>query len=486
MNSRYNNAGSEIKTEVCIIGGGPAGASAARKLALLGHSVCLIEKTDNSQNKIGESLPPNILVLLDALGVREKIEAASFLRPDKAVVRWSDESAFTKSFHGQPGFLVNRGRFDGILLEAAKEAGVNVIQPAQALRPVFDETRQWNIPVRAASGLLKIKAKYLVEAAGKGSFFKRKRKRYSASTVALCAYWRNAKIESAATLVEAGREEWFWGAGLPDGAFSAMVFIDAKRRREKQDLQSFYRSLLAESTLLRGCLRGSPVSAVKGFDASGYIDEEPVNENLIKVGEACFSIDPLSSQGVQAAMNSALQGAFVVHTLLTRPENSSEAMRFYRTRQAETVARHHHLAARFYSESRFYKTGAFWQKRAVSKATERAATAPVNPALSNELYLKLSNAATLIDTPCIADDIITKTRALTHSSFERPVAYVNNTAIALLLDSIPQGGTVAEITQAWLPYISSQESTKIINWLYDAGVFVNPSSRYWIDTESRS
>jgi flavin-dependent dehydrogenase len=476
MNFRYNKARSEISAEVCVIGGGPAGATLARKLALLGHSVCLIEKADNSQNKIGESLPPNILALLDALGVRERIEGASFLRPDKAVVRWSDESAFTKSFYGQPGFLVNRGRFDRILLEAAKEAGVVVIQPAQALRPALDETKKWNIPVRAAGGFLEIKAKYLVEAAGKSSFFKRKRKRYSAPTVALCAYWRNAKVESAATLVEAGREGWFWGAGLPDGAFSAMAFIDAKRGRGRRDLESFYRSLLAESTLLRGCLGGTLLDKVKGCDASGYIDEEPVSENLIKVGEACFSIDPMSSQGVQAAMNSGLQGGIVVHTLLTRPENSKAAMQFYRSRQAETVARHHALAAQFYSESGFYKTSEFWQKRAAQKTTEPLAQPQANPALSGELYLKLSNAASLIDTPCIAGDIIAKTRALMHSSLERPVAYVNNTAIALLLDSIPQGGTIADITQAWLPYISSQESARIINWLYDAGVFKSDSS----------
>ena len=151
-------------------------------------------------------------------------------------------------------------------------------------------------------------------------------------------------------------------------------------------------------------------------------------------------------------------------------------MQFYRNRQEETVARHHNLAAQFYSESRFYKTSEFWQKRGVSKTVERRALPQANSVLSKDLYLKLSNAASLIDTPCIAGDIIIKTRALTHSSFERPVAYINNTAIALLLDSIPQGGTVAEITQSWLPYISSQESARIINWLYETGVFKPESS----------
>lgn len=104
---------SEIKTEVCVIGGGPAGATIARKLALLGHEVALIEKTDNSGNKVGESLPPNILVLLEALGVRERIEEAGFLRPGEAIVHWPGiPSAPSRSSNGRRGFLVNRGRFD--------------------------------------------------------------------------------------------------------------------------------------------------------------------------------------------------------------------------------------------------------------------------------------------------------------------------------------------------------------------------------------
>lgn len=465
------SANSEINAEVCVIGGGPAGATIARKLALFGHSVCLIEKTDNSQNKVGESLPPNILVLLDALGLRARIEAASFIRPDKAVVRWSDKSGFTKLSNGQRGFLVNRGRFDRILLEAAKEAGVKVIQPAQAMRPVFDEKRQWNVPIRSDFELLKIKAKYLIEAAGKRSFFSQKRKRYSAPTIALCGYWENPNVEKSTTLIEAGREEWFWGAHLPDGAFSAMVFIDAKRARNHQNLESFYRSLLAESALLRGCLDGKLVSRVKGCDASGYIDKEPVNERFIKVGEACFSIDPLSSQGVQAAINSGLQGSFVVHTLLTRPENSSEAMQFYRDRQEEIVARHHNFAAQFYSESD--KNSDFWQKRSILERPTIPVAPQVIADLSDNVNLSLSRDAAFVDVPCITGDFITKMRALTFSGIERPIAYLNNISIALLTDAMPVGGTIAEIVRAWSPYMPPSESLETIRWLYKNGIIVD-------------
>ncbi|MEG4521088.1 MULTISPECIES: FAD-dependent oxidoreductase [unclassified Microcoleus] len=78
-----------IETEVCVVGGGPAGSSIARRLALLGHNVCLIEKAAFPRPHIGESLPPSIIQVFELLGVRSLIEAAGFLRSHRARVRWS-------------------------------------------------------------------------------------------------------------------------------------------------------------------------------------------------------------------------------------------------------------------------------------------------------------------------------------------------------------------------------------------------------------
>ena len=63
----------ELRTEVCVIGGGPAGATIARRLALPGHEVCLLEREIFPRAHIGKSLAPGILALLDFLGIREQI-----------------------------------------------------------------------------------------------------------------------------------------------------------------------------------------------------------------------------------------------------------------------------------------------------------------------------------------------------------------------------------------------------------------------------
>lgn len=481
MSVHHTEMGSVIDTDVCVIGGGPAGATIARRLALLGHRVCLVEKTRYPHPKIGESLPPNILPLLETLGLRERVEGASFLRPEKTLVRWSSASERLTFSSGPPGLVVDRGRFDQLFLEAAREAGVRILQPAQALRPNLGEAEYWNLPVRCGAKLLKVKARYLVGATGKCSALDGKRKRCSVPTIALYAYWRNAGIDPSAVTVEAGLDEWFWGATLPDGTFNAMVFTDPSRVRratgQSQGLESLYRSILTQSSLLRGCLSGTPVSKVKGCDASSYVDEHPVDEHSIKVGEASFSIDPLSSQGVQAAINSGLQGSIVVHTLLTRPEHAAAAMQFYRDRQQETVAYHQRLSAKYYSESRFHGTGQFWQKRAGVESKPLPVRSGSSPAFSGELRLSLSDATSFVTTPCITGDIITNVPALVHPELERPIAYLNNIKVSHLFGSVTKDGTVADIMQAWSRYLSPFDSIKIIDWLYHLGVFVHTPNR---------
>jgi flavin-dependent dehydrogenase len=129
-----------------VIGAGPAGATIARRLAALGHDVVLIERAAFPRPHIGESLPPSICPVLDLCGVREQVEAAGFLRPASAIVQWSGPAARHSRFDGAPGFQVDRGRFDHLLLAAARDAGASVRQPARAGRPVATADG-WAVPL---------------------------------------------------------------------------------------------------------------------------------------------------------------------------------------------------------------------------------------------------------------------------------------------------------------------------------------------------
>ncbi|MCX7104882.1 MAG: FAD-dependent oxidoreductase, partial [Methylococcales bacterium] len=65
---------------VLIIGGGPAGSSAATHLVKNGVDVVLLEKEVFPRNQVGESLIPHIWKYTDQLGVSEKIEQQNFIK----------------------------------------------------------------------------------------------------------------------------------------------------------------------------------------------------------------------------------------------------------------------------------------------------------------------------------------------------------------------------------------------------------------------
>ncbi|MCY3846591.1 MAG: tryptophan 7-halogenase [Acidobacteria bacterium] len=112
--------------DVAVIGGGPAGASAARLLAAWGHSVLLLTKSDSGHPSLAESLPPSCRKVFDAVGVREAVEAAGFLTTGGNTVCWEGARPRAAAFGGGCGLQVLRRDFDRVLLAEAERAGAAV------------------------------------------------------------------------------------------------------------------------------------------------------------------------------------------------------------------------------------------------------------------------------------------------------------------------------------------------------------------------
>ena len=466
----------DLRTEICVVGGGPAGTTVARRLALLGHQVSLLEREIFPRSHIGESISPGILPLLEILGVRSQIEEAGFYRPRRTFVQWGSKEVLVKDFAGQAGFQVDRGRFDNILLRAAEEAGVKVIQPAFAAQPLRTKDEKWRVPVHSGNQLLQFTADFLIDAAGRRSVLKKRKKKYSPDTLALYGYWKGVKLDGVESRVETGKKEWFWGAPLPDGTFNAAVFLDSHRLRKEQvkasGLKDSYCSLLKESKLLQVCLDGELVSRVRACDASTYLSEDFVDYNSIKVGEASCAIDPLSSQGVQAAIHSGLQAAIVVHTLLTNFANREAAIKFYEERQKESVLANLRYAGKFYSEAMPYRSSGFWSKRAVPEIEppELNVKSAASRSFSMQARLRFAAEAQMILTPCITGDIIQEMPALVSASLERPAAFLNEIPVAEVWNSVSSGKRVAEIVKEMETRYAGKNILNVIKWLLSRNI----------------
>src|SRR5438552_22308 len=83
--------------DVFVIGGGPAGAAAARLLASWGWSVRVAHRPAGSRPSLAESLPPSTRKLLQFVGLLEAVEAVGFHPNFGNIARWGEQRRTTTS-----------------------------------------------------------------------------------------------------------------------------------------------------------------------------------------------------------------------------------------------------------------------------------------------------------------------------------------------------------------------------------------------------
>ena len=109
-----------------MLGGGAAGATAAKLLAQWGHSVRLITRPA-ADSRLAVSLPPSCRKLFETIGVNEVVDEAGFVRASGNTVWWGESEPRVELFaDGERGWQVGISRLDELLLSAAATAGATI------------------------------------------------------------------------------------------------------------------------------------------------------------------------------------------------------------------------------------------------------------------------------------------------------------------------------------------------------------------------
>jgi len=332
--------------DVLVIGGGPAGSTAAALLAERGYAVTLLEKAYHPRFHIGESLLPANLPLLEKLGVADEIRAigmekwgAEFVSPwhdNKQVYEFA--GALDKSM--PMAYQVRRSEFDEILIRNASRKNARVVEGCQVQDVVFLENKIGALITACHDdgSVETVRARFVVDASGRDTFlgnqFKAKKRNKKHISAAIYGHFTDVERHQGKA---AGNitlywfdHGWFWLIPLADGTTSigAVIWPYYLKTRKTKPLEQFLQETIALCEPLNARLKNAHLTSAVGATGNfAYQCDRSHGSHYLLLGDAYSFIDPVFSSGVLLAMQSAFIGAETVDQCLSQPKQANAALK---------------------------------------------------------------------------------------------------------------------------------------------------------------
>jgi flavin-dependent dehydrogenase len=354
--------------DVAVIGGGPAGATAACRLARAGRRVVLFERDRFPRFHIGESLLASVNDVLDEIGAADLVRArgfpakwgATFGTGDGTVERYADFAA-SPEVRAPQTWQVPRAEFDELLLRHAAACGADVREEHRVLDAAFDPGGV-TVTFRAgADGPGEVRAAAVVDASGRFGLLARKFglrvDEPRLANIAVFAHYSGvprAGGRRAGDIRIIARPDlgWFWlipisgelmsvGVVLPRAAFDALP-----RMASDELLDHTIRETPAVASLMRVAKREWPVRVEKDFSfgARAY-----AGDRWLLVGDAGSFLDPVFSTGVAIALESGVEAGRALDRALAAGDLSARAFATFNRRQRQRYLSFRRFVLAFYT-----------------------------------------------------------------------------------------------------------------------------------------
>ncbi|HEY7216597.1 MAG TPA: NAD(P)/FAD-dependent oxidoreductase [Thermoanaerobaculia bacterium] len=330
--------------DVAIIGGGPAGSSAATTLARQGRRVVLFEKDRFPRFHIGESLLATSNESFEKLGLRDKVAAAGFTRKWGASFGPADGSAesyadFTVSpeIPYPQTWQVPRERLDELLLGHAANCGAEVRQEHRVLDVAFDAAGVTLEVAGPAEARRTVRVQAVIDASGRLGILARKfRLRVEEprlANIAIYAHFSGVprpEGRRAGDIRIVGRDDmgWFWFIPISETLMSVGVVLQRRvfdtwpRLSHEEILERAIADTPAAAALMRTARREWPVRVEKDFS---YHVRAYAGDRWLLAGDAGSFLDPVFSTGVTIALESGIEAGRALDAALAKGDLSASS-----------------------------------------------------------------------------------------------------------------------------------------------------------------
>jgi flavin-dependent dehydrogenase len=325
-----------------VIGGGPAGSTTSTLIAQRGHRVGLFERERFPRFHIGESLIPETYWVLERLGMLPKMQRSPFVK--KYSVQFVNASGKlsapfyfwdNKPHECSQTWQVVRSEFDAMMLDHARENGVDAHEGVHVRDVLFEDDRAVGVRIQDAKGTREVRARVVVDASGQAALLQNRFKLRIWDPVlnkgAIWTYWegayRDTGRDEGATMVlqTADKSGWFWYIPLHDNIVSVGVvapfdYLFKGRRNHEQTYQEEVDRCPAVKQ------RVSPGRRATGYFVTrdySYRSTAVSGNGWVLVGDAFGFLDPLYSSGVLLALKSGELAADAIVEGLERGDLSA-------------------------------------------------------------------------------------------------------------------------------------------------------------------
>lgn len=353
--------------DVLVIGGGPAGCSAV--LTLLKYTkfkVAVIESSDYSNPRIGETVSPSLLPLLRYLECETEFLRTKHLPSFSIDAAWGNDRLQSRDFlftaQGN-GWHLDRVRFDQMLARKVRKTGGCFFERTKFIAQKRLR-KGWNITASNNGKKIEFTADFVIDASGRNAVFARSlgsKWKIFDSIIGIGCYYKSTKSQiQQRMLIETSPHGWWYTSPLPKNN-RIVVFMTDSDISNKINVVKKWQSFLKSTKYVKNEGLGKIISIPRVFPAYSQIIQKTKHNDWLPAGEAASAFDPVSSMGIGYAMLSGIHAAKSIYESTYTPEKIQNYMNNITRNFEEYLVRRKY----YYSNERRWKNRIFWKRRHV-------------------------------------------------------------------------------------------------------------------------